>query len=115
MKTILNPVLIEKQKLDPADIVKLDRLHEQRSRLFRAASKLNPNNNREIVTLMFLAWLLETLEFAMQGAWKFDRDRDLHSWWCLLPGCTCTPEYDNIFPIRAETTCKIHKGHVHES
>jgi hypothetical protein len=45
----------------------------------------------------------------MQAVWGFEQTNLKHSWWCQLPGCTCTPDYcDEGFPQQTSTECKIH-------
>lgn len=38
--------------------------------------------------------LIEDTEYQLQDLWNFDRDRDKHSHWYLISGCTC-PKMDN--------------------
>lgn len=37
---------------------------------------------------------IEDIEYTMQGVWGFSRDRDFHTHWIDLKGCTC-PKIDN--------------------
>jgi hypothetical protein len=37
---------------------------------------------------------LTDLEFTLQDAWGFDRDKNYHTYWLKLSGCTC-PKMDN--------------------
>lgn len=106
---ILNPVLIERQGLVPADCAKLTKLHERKETIFQFARFTDVDTESGLSSLKHVAGLLEELEFEMQETWKFDKDRNKHSWWCLLPGCECNPRYNGIFPVRDDDTpCKIH-------
>lgn len=38
--------------------------------------------------------LIEDIEFTLQGLWRFDRNKDFHTHWIEIKGCTC-PKMDN--------------------
>lgn len=38
--------------------------------------------------------LIEDIEFTLQGLWKFERNKDFHTHWIEIKGCTC-PKFDN--------------------
>lgn len=42
--------------------------------------------------------LIEDLEFALQGLWKFPRDASYHTHWLEIKGCRC-PKMDNKDPM----------------
>lgn len=42
--------------------------------------------------------LIEDIEFALQGVWKFTRKPAYHSHWLDIKGCTC-PKMDNKDPF----------------
>ena len=98
MKTILNQRLIEQQELNEDDIFELEGLHEIRARMFEKMAELDSTNNDDKDTLKLYSQLLESLEYNMQRVWKFDQDRNYHSWWYRVPYCTC-PKMDNGDPL----------------
>jgi len=98
MKTILNQRLVEQQELTEDDIFELEGLHEIRARTFDKMAALNPTNDEDKDTLILYSHLLESLEYNMQRVWKFDQDRNYHSWWYRVPYCTC-PTMDNGDPM----------------
>jgi len=85
----LSVSLVVKQKLPRENIIELKVLHIIRLNLFDMfEAETIPARQRKIVPLM------EELEFRMQKAWKFEQDRNKHSWWFQVPHCTC-PKIDN--------------------
>lgn len=57
---------------------------------------------------------VEALEYVMQYLWGFPLDKNLHSYWFQMEGCTC-PEMDNEdvvgTPYRVYNgSCKWHGG-----
>lgn len=54
--------------------------------------KINPERYENPVQL------IEDLEYALQGLWKFPRDSNYHSHWLEIKGCTC-PKMDNRDPM----------------
>ncbi len=42
--------------------------------------------------------LIEDLEYALQGLWKFPRDARYHTHWMEIKNCTC-PKMDNRDPM----------------
>ena len=42
--------------------------------------------------------LIEDIEFALQGVWKFVRNGNFHLHWLDIKGCTC-PKMDNKDPL----------------
>ena len=84
---ILNPTLIEKQKLSPKDIDLLESLHFEMNNLKNLSLE-------EISDIDEYITQIENLEYDMQEAWKFDRDSTYHTHWFTDPKCTC-PKLDN--------------------
>jgi len=85
----LSESLVMKQKLEPKDIIELKAIHIIRLNLFDMfEAETTPARQRKIVPLM------EELEFRLQKVWKFEQDRNKHSWWFQVPHCTC-PKIDN--------------------
>lgn len=85
----LNRRLVEKQKLTEKDVEILKDLHVQKNSLFEKMERLSdPSELKKCVEL------LESIEFAMQKAWKFTQDAAFHTWWCQAPKCAC-PKLDN--------------------
>jgi len=42
--------------------------------------------------------LIEDIEYTLQGIWGFTRNKDYHSHWMEIKGCTC-PKMDNRDPF----------------
>lgn len=111
--TILNPLLIEKQKLNEEDVAELECLHNAREVLFEEMEGLDPEFEEDLPLLKTYVVLLESLEFNMQRVWKFDQTRERHTWWYRAPHCTC-PKMDNADPIMSARgriingTCPLH-------
>ena len=94
MITIMNPRLIEQQKISDEDIIELERLHSVREELFDIASDCDLDDPASVATLRTMADLLECLEYSMQRVWKFPQDSNFHTWWIIIPHCVC-PRMDN--------------------
>lgn len=88
---LLNEDMIFAQNVTKTGIEKLKKLHIQRHILFLLAAKSQDDST----LLHNLASELETIEFDMQKAWKFEPNRNFHSWWNQIPGCSC-PKIDNL-------------------
>lgn len=100
---MLNPKLVEKKKLAVEDVAALEFLHKELDDVVH-----NPHNYTDPVAL------IEDIEFQMQRLWKFEENRDMHTHWLRIKGCTC-PEYDNMerrgTPYRVLTaSCPWHGG-----
>jgi len=108
---MLNENLIKLQKLSVSDVQELERLHDQRERMFDTMKKLDPTDSEQKATLILLSELLESLEYNMQRKWKFEQDSKFHSWWYQVPHCSC-PKLDNADPIYPgriiNQSCPIH-------
>ncbi|WOZ57459.1 hypothetical protein [Pseudomonas phage vB_PseuGesM_254] len=55
---------------------------------------------------------IENIEFRLQELWKFGKDKDKHSYWMQIDGCTC-PIEDNLERFGAgyrvySNSCKWH-------
>lgn len=93
---MLNKQLLEKQGIDEEGEKLILSLHEQlQDVLHRPKAYENPVD------------LIEDLEYCLQNAWKFGRDRDKHSWWMEIKGCTC-PRMENL--DRCGTTYRVISG-----
>lgn len=88
----LNDELIRQQKLNEEDVGNIVELHYKRTKLFNKARTLNPINDN--FKLRFLGEYLKYLEYCLQQKWKFPLDEDYHSYWYVIPHCTC-PKIDN--------------------
>ena len=88
----LNMGLVLKQKLTQEDIEEIKRLHVIRLDLFDYMRKPEVVKDREI--LRHCVNGMEYIEYAMQKAWKFEKDRNKHTWWYKVPNCEC-PQLDN--------------------
>lgn len=110
----LNPSLILKQKLTKEDVEEIKRLHVIRLELFDYMMK--PEVKEDIALLRECVKGMELIEYAMQKAWKFDKDRTKHSWWYRVPNCLC-PKMDNSERFGTKdriinTKCPCH-GEIH--
>ena len=96
MKIFLNKRLIEKQGLKDSDVKKLHNLHAMMQALFTLMKSTDPKTQNS--ELRECVGLIELIEYKMQEVWKFDLNRDYHTWWVKAPHCTC-PKMDNADPI----------------
>lgn len=105
----LNPHLVAKQKLTQEDIDAVTEEHLVKDKLFERMRKLDPVGQRQELQLCALE--LEQIEFAMQRAWKFEEDANMHSWWYNAPHCKC-PWMDNRDPLMPnkikQQDCPLH-------
>ena len=92
----LNPFLVKKQGLTQTDIDLVTCEHARKDVLFQIMEALDPEVDTE--ELHECVGILEEIEFAMQRAWKFEKDADRHSWWYRAPHCRC-PRMDNSDPL----------------
>ncbi len=95
MKTeawMLNPYLVSQQELTPAEIDEIVRLHNVRESVFETMKSLTPSQDRSILAICVS--MVESLEFALQEAWRFDLTKSMHTWWFLSPHCSC-PKDEN--------------------
>jgi hypothetical protein len=110
MNKFLNTHLIKKQKLTSKDVEGLNQLHASRLELFQEFKKAKTLNEQEIQELVLE---LEDLEFNMQWVWKFNEDKNFHTWWHEVPNCSCE-SYMNLFgrPRVINNKCIIHGSNL---
>jgi hypothetical protein len=102
MEGYLNPDLIKWQGLTEEEVQEIVKLHEVRECVFGVMEETN-----DPADLRILAGVVEDLEFKLQDAWKFPRNRDWHCWWYRVPKCIC-PKLDNT--ERQGTKYRIYSG-----
>lgn len=90
----LNPHLLRRQHINPAEEELILTLHRMRQELFDFASTLEPTDTQDRPVLKQLPAILEPIEYAMQRAWKFEESKAFHTWWYRMPNCHC-PRMDN--------------------
>jgi len=96
----LNRNLIKSQNLTDTDILELEQLHETREALFQLMADLDIDDDLPLLRTYVV--LLESLEYNMQRVWKFEQNKDYHTWWFKSPHCTCG----------CGEQCKLHSGFV---
>lgn len=84
----LNWHLANKQGLTAEDMENLKILHVKKLTLFEAMEK-----ETNVILLKLMAKEFQRIEFAMQEAWKFPKDKTFHEWYSV-PKCSC-PKWDN--------------------
>lgn len=89
----LNQQLVRKQQLNDDDQLEIKLIHLSLEEYFVAIKGMNPTMwsqsfKRDIIERV------EKIEFALQRAWGFYENRDMHSWWFKVPHCSC-PYMDN--------------------
>jgi hypothetical protein len=104
----LNERLVNKQGLDQERVDIIKALHVEKLTLF---DKMRETDDP--TTLKELANSYEDIEFMMQEAWGFPKDRNYHRWW-EVPKCQC-PVMDNRdnYGTKYRITsgnCPIHGG-----
>lgn len=67
---------------------------QQLHRLLREIKAKSPEEIQRMKLYIDPVQFMEDIEHTLQGLWKFTRDRDFHTHWIDLPGCTC-PKLDN--------------------
>ena len=72
----------------------------------------NPSEFNEPVAIV------EFTEYFLQQLWGFKQDRNFHTHWWRIKGCTC-PSLDNLDRVDTgqrviNATCPWHKGEVNE-
>lgn len=82
---LLNGHLIEMKGLDGATCEMIADLHRLKVSLISDMAKLKPTNDTK---LHELGDRIATVEYEMQDAWGFVRDKNWHKHW-ELPHCTC--------------------------
>ena len=89
-KILLNPELLEKQKVTPEQIEKLEDIYKYMDELFDEANK-DPNLDKNGKGY---AEEIRECEFRLQDNWNFGRDANKHTWWNRFKHCSC-PKIDN--------------------
>jgi hypothetical protein len=89
----LNGRLAKQQNLTDDDVLEIKLIHLALENYFLGIKNMDPTTwtrsfKRDIIERV------EKIEFALQRAWKFKENRDMHSWWYKVPHCSC-PYMDN--------------------
>lgn len=87
----LNRKLIRNKGLTTDFVNRILELHLDLRKFFWEVSEMktiSPEDGRRIRDTV------EEIEYEMQFAWGFPRNRDFHTHWFRVPGCTC-PKMDN--------------------
>lgn len=104
----INPSLVVKQHLDFEKVALIKKLHVLKARVIEimenSVTKSALRNGADTIT---------QIEFMLQGAWGFTKDKNFHRWW-EVPKCEC-PKLDNAERYGTEYTitnkdCPIHGG-----
>ncbi len=109
-RNLLNPALLERQGISDDAVFHLEGFHLYLSDLFEEAKDMTPEDQK-----MYVAPLVESIEFAMQRLWKFPEDANYHTHWLRVPACLC-PKMDNRDPMYygrgriIVADCPIHGG-----
>ena len=89
MRGVLNTKLIEQQNLTSQEVAIITELHELMDKIFAEMEATeDPTRLQECVQTV------EDIEFLLQEAWRFPKNRDYHCWWYQVPKCQC-PWMDN--------------------
>ena len=101
----ISEFLLEKQKAWE-NLETIKKLHKEKDRVFK---KMEATDDSEL--LRKLAEQVEKIEFKLQEAWKFKKDKNLHRWF-EVPKCLC-PKMDNRDMLGTEyrvinESCPIH-------
>lgn len=78
MRNYVNLQLARERGISEADLEKLNILHEELEEIVDDP-ELHDNPKERI----------EAIEYQLQRLWKFPEDRDFHTHWSRLKGCTC--------------------------
>lgn len=97
----LNQRLIHRQGLSDKEVHDLCRLHDKKDLIFE---KFAATRSKKVYKSLVAE--LEGIEFAMQKAWKFNQDRNYHTWWNKVPKCKCSSfsgerQYNPACPIHS--------------
>lgn len=103
----VNPTLVLNKHLKPEDVERIKKLHEVRLLIFDFME-----TTTDKILLKLCAKVIENLEFALQKAWNFPKDKKCHSWWYQVPHCNC-PRLDNQDRFGTDQrvineTCPVH-------
>lgn len=87
----VNPGIVKKQGLDSNRVEKILQLHIDRMELVDGMRELDPT--KDLQALLDLELKHREIQYALQAAWGFSRDRSMHDWF-EVPHCSC-PKMDN--------------------
>lgn len=90
-KVPLNHALAIRQGCDDKDMWLITDAHTRRIIAFKAMSDVP---EEEVKALRSIAYVVECIEYELQGYWHFKQDRDFHTFWFKVPHCKC-PKMDN--------------------
>ena len=92
----LNQELIKNQGLNGEEVKHLESLYEELEELFDDilyAQEVSERTGRPFVKDELIEDI-QALEYRLQEAWKFDQDKNYHTYWRRNPLCDC-PSMDN--------------------
>ena len=109
-RSMLNSRLIEIQELSDEDVTRICALHDQLDVLFEQMADMDPKKSQR--QLLICVEKIEQLEFDLQAAWKFEQNKNYHTWWYQAPHCIC-PRMDNADVVGTElryfiSSCPLH-------
>ena len=88
---MLNHPLAVKQGCDDREMWLITDAHTRRIAIFKQMAEVPVEDVR---ALRALAYVVECIEYELQGYWHFKQDRDYHTFWFRVPHCRC-PKIDN--------------------
>ena len=91
---MLNPRLLERQHINPAEEEYILVLHRMKDVLKEFEQTLNPDDSEDRGVFKQLPKIMEEIEYSMQKAWKFEQSKDYHTHWYSFSHCSC-PIMDN--------------------
>jgi hypothetical protein len=101
----LSSALVKKQGLNQNDVDKIKKLHNKKYDIL-----LEMKETEDSAQLKLLSLDIEAVEFELQEAWGFPKDRNYHYWW-QVPHCECDGRsgYGTLVsPINKN--CKVHSN-----
>lgn len=99
----LNWNLAQEKNLTWKQMQEIMRLHTERVDVFKQMKK-----TKSLKKLIKLAIEIEQIEYRLQDAWKFERNRVSHTHWNRIPECMCKnyPGGERFF----DSSCRIHQS-----
>ena len=107
-KSKLNPFLVAQKKLTEGEVAEIIRLHVEKDHLL---DRIEKSGDRGILRE------IEDVEYKLQEAWGFPRNRSYHRGWMEPKNCSC-PRLDNLDSLGAgsddscfryyNAECKLH-------
>lgn len=95
----LNPYFARKQGITTQkEIDDLHAVHIKRRAIFELMKGLDPDNTFDRKLLKKCDQMITLVDYELQRLWKFQPDKNYHTWWCEEPHCRC-PKIDNRDPI----------------